>query len=195
MRYIRSEYINIRGDIIMTTKRNLLCTGLCTATLLLVGTAGAMAQKTTRVPNDPAVGGQLNRCWGEIASQLAQMDTSDSLANGGGMGQHSKDNQAKGTTFRDNPLFGGTAEGGRAGLGNGTSGTNGPHQMATGDGGLGQHAINNGTTTTDAQIHNRDGSISTSGFSNLADPVTGAFLTAPPDYTLECSLAPSNQVP
>jgi hypothetical protein len=150
-----------------------------------------MAQKTTRVPNDPAVGGQLNRCWGEIASQLAQLPT-DGTANGGAMGLHSKDNQAPDTTFRDNPLFGGTATGGRAGIGNATGGTTGPHQVAPGDGGLGQHAINNGTTTTDAQIHFGPTTL-TSGFSNLADPRTGG---APdPTISLECSLAPSNQVP
>jgi hypothetical protein len=180
------------GNIIMTTKRNLLCTGLCTATLLLVGTAGAMAQKTTRVPNDPAVGGQLNRCWGEIASQLAQMSTDGIDANGGAMGLHSKDNNAPDTTFRDS-VFGGT-DNNRLGIGNATGGTTGPHQVAPGDGGIGQHAINNGTTTTDAQIHFGP-TTRTSGFSNLADPRTGAFLTAPPDYSLECSLAPSNQVP
>jgi hypothetical protein len=173
----------------MTRKRTFLCTGLCTATLLLAAT-GAMAQKVTRVPNDPAVGGQLNRCWGEIASQLAQLPT-DGTANGGAMGLHSKSFAAPDATFRDS-VFGGP--GPRLGIGNATGGTTGPHQVAPGDGGVGQHAINNGTTTTDAQIHLGPTTL-TSGFSNLADPRTGDFLTAPPDYSLECSLAPSNQVP
>jgi hypothetical protein len=99
------------------------------------------------------------------------------------MGQHSKDNQAKGTTFRDNPLFGGTAEGGRSGIGNGTADVNGPHGVAPGDGGLGAHAINNGTTTTDGVDF-----LGGLGFSVIANPITGG---APdPTHELICESAP-----
>jgi hypothetical protein len=188
----------------MTRKRNLLCTGLCTATLLLTAT-GAMAGKVERTPNNPAINGsnpltnpvtgvvqgpQLNRCWGEIASQLAQLPT-DGTANGGAMGLHSKDNNAPDATFRDSFLFDPNVTN-RAGIGNGTANVDGPHGIAPADGGLGQHAINNGTTTSGATF--TSGGVSNpgqSGFSNLLDPRTGDFLTAPPDYSLTCSLDPT----
>ena len=50
--------------------------------LSLVGTAWAEAT------NDPSTGGQRNRCWGDIASQVAKPD-SDNVT-GGGMGAHSR---------------------------------------------------------------------------------------------------------
>jgi hypothetical protein len=151
-----------------------------------------MAGKVTRTENTPGTGGQLNRCWGEIASQLAQLPMDGIDANGGAMGVHSKDDNAPDATFRDS-AFGGTSNN-RLGIGNGTADENGPHAVAPGDGGLGQHAINNGSTTTDGQITFFQGTpLATSGFSTIADPRTGG---APdPTISLECSLAPSNQVP
>jgi hypothetical protein len=151
----------------MTRKRKLLYTGLCTATLMLAAT-GAMAGKVTRAENTPGTGGQLNRCWGEMASQLAQLDTSGIDANGGAMGLHSKDNNAPDTTFRDS-AFGGTTNN-RLGIGNGTADVNGPHGVAPGDGGLGAHAINNGSTLT-------EGPVGGLGFSQLANPMTGQLTT------------------
>jgi hypothetical protein len=175
----------------MTRKRNFLCTGLCTATLLLAAT-GAMAGKVTRTENTPGTGGQLNRCWGEIASQLAQLPTDGIDANGGAMGLHSKDNAAPDTTFRD--AFTPPDTNNRLGIGNGTADVNGPHAVAPGDGGLGQHAINNGSTTTDGQVTFFQGTpFAGLGFSTLNDPRTGG--PADPTVSLECSLAPSNQVP
>ena len=50
--------------------------------LSLTGTAWAEAT------NDPSTGAQLNRCWGDIASQVAKPD-SDNVT-GGGMGAHSR---------------------------------------------------------------------------------------------------------
>jgi hypothetical protein len=178
------------GNIIMTRKRNLLCTGLCTATLLLAAT-GAMAGKVERTPNTSDTGGQLNRCWGEIASKLAQLDTAGTTANGGAMGQHSRDNSGQGTTFRENTL-----DNGRLGIGNGTADVNGPHAAAPGDGGLGQHAINNGSTQTGAEIvikiPGTDQVVfeSEAGFSNIQNPMTGAF-GPQPDFGLTCSLDPT----
>jgi hypothetical protein len=172
----------------MTRKLNFLCTGLCTATLLLAGTAGAMAQKVTRVPNDPTINGstggpQLNRCWGEMASQLAQLDTSGVAAPGGGMGLHSKDANAPADTFRDS-AFGGP----RLGIGNATALEGGPHGVSPADGGIGVHAINNGSTLTEGVEF-----LNGVGFSQFADPLTGDVTTlfggtADPVTTLHCSL-------
>jgi len=163
----------------MTRKRNFLCTSLCTATLLLAAT-GAMAGKVNRTPNDSTINGQtynsgtstigpqMNRCWGEQASNLAQLDTSGVDVAGGGMGLHSRDNNAPGDTFRDSP-FGGT-DTNRLGIGNGTAQVEGPHHTNPSDGGLGVHAINNGSTTT-------QGPVGGLGFSQLADPLTGELTT------------------
>jgi len=204
----------------MTTKHNLLCTGLCTATLLLAGTAGALANKVERVPNSKdingqtfnsgtsATGPQMNRCWGEMASQLAQLPTDTAVgAHGGGMGIHSKSANTPQDTFRDS-AFGanGGKDGPRNGIGNASSMAvpNGPHATSTADGGNGVHAINNGSTLTEG-VDFLDGI----GFSAAADPLTGkltalgaAALNLPPSLgtaepvdTLRCSLEQPVPVP
>jgi hypothetical protein len=139
--------------------------GAAAAASLLVGSVAAGN------PQDPSKGGQLNRCWGSIASQVAQLDTSNVDANGGGMGVHSRAAAGQGSTFGDNVPFGTpfnslNAEGnhGRTGVGNVSAGA--PHNTHPGDGGNGQHAINNS---------NSDDGL---GFSNLIDPLTGFFGSA-----------------
>lgn len=150
----------------------------CTATLLLAGTAGAIAGDVNRTPNsntingqtyntgESAIGPQLNRCWGEQAANLAQLDTSGVDVAGGGMGLHSRDASAPGETFRDSRF--GSAD--RLGIGNGTAQVEGPHHTSPADGGLGVHAINNGSTTTQGPVRGL-------GFSQLADPLTGQLTT------------------
>ena len=113
---------------------------LIAAGLALAGTAMAAP------PQDPGTGGQLNQCWGQVASQLAQFATPDGTS-GGGMGQHSRSTQAanqNGGFASDNNAFEITlnVDGGREGVGNVSNGP--PHSTHPGDGGNGQHAINNG---------------------------------------------------
>jgi hypothetical protein len=140
------------------------------AAAILVTTSSAMAQTT----NDPAVGGQLNQCWGQVASQIARLDTSGVAANGGGMGVHSRAAAGQGETFGD--AFGFNTNGGRQGVGNVSGGA--PHNTHPGDGGNGQHAINNSNDTVNS---------STGGFSNIIDPLTGAFGNSSVT-TLQCDL-------
>jgi hypothetical protein len=136
-----------------------------------------MAGKVNRVENTPETGGQLNRCWGDVASDLAQLDTSSTGLNGGAMGLHSMDNNTPQETFRD--VFNGP----RLGIGNGTAQEEGPHAAAPGDGGLGEHAINNGTTTTDGVTF-----LGGLGFSVVINPINAGA----PDPTQEliCESAP-----
>jgi hypothetical protein len=121
--------------------------------------------------NDPSVGGQLNQCWGQIASQIANLDTPDGTS-GGGMGQHSRSTQAadrNGGFANSDNAFGITfnTDGGRQGVGNVSKDPNGPHNAHPGDGGNGQHAINNSSD-----------SVNGVGFSNLLNPVTGGATPA-----------------
>ena len=154
---------------------NSLCAQVSGAALaLLAGTIGAQAQ-TVRVEQDPAGGGQLNQCWGQIASQVAQLDTSGVAASGGGMGIHTRSAAGQGTTFGD--AFGFNINGGRQGVGNVSASTNGPHRSAPGDGGNGQHAINNSNDIVNS---------TTGGFSNIIDPLTGRLGSTV--TTLQCVL-------
>ena len=147
----------------------------------------AMAAQTERVAQDPAVGGQLNQCWGQVASQVAKLKTPDGTS-GGGMGQHSRSTQAADTNggfaSSDNG-FGITfnVDGGRQGVGNVSADANGPHQAAPGDGGNGQHAINNSSDTVNGL-----------GLSTILNPVTGEFTTAVGGtaevVNLQCDLVP-----
>ena len=85
---------------------------------------------------------QDNRCWGEVASQLAQSvddDGDGAVATGGGMGAHSRSAQGA-------EQVGGFATTGiipqpRDGVGNVSTDV---HGTAPSDGGNGQHAANNG---------------------------------------------------
>jgi hypothetical protein len=143
------------------------------AVLCLAAASVASAQTT----NDPTVGGQLNQCWGQIASQTAQLDTSVVDANGGGMGIHTRAAAGQGDTFGD--AFGFNTDGGRDGVGNVSDGR--PHNVDPGDGGNGQHAINN----------SNDSDAPTGGFSNLIDPLTGDRLAPGTSTTdLHCDLVP-----
>ncbi|WP_166802433.1 hypothetical protein [Microvirga pakistanensis] len=169
----------------MTRKPNFLCTGLCTATLLLAAT-GAMAAGKTQ---DPAVTGQNNQCWGQVASGLAQFDSPNydaSTMNGGGMGMHARSQTGadinggfNSTTsvfgIHQTDLKASGDNAGRAGVGNVSAGF--PHNTAPGDGGNGQHATNNGEF-----------------FSTIADPVTGTLMggTGEP---IECDLLDQGIVP
>lgn len=138
-------------------------TEVLSAAVIFGFAATAMAQAAE---NDPSVGGQLNRCWGQVAGQIAKLDTPDGTS-GGGMGQHSRSTQAannNGGFAANNEEYGPNAfgitfntDGGRQGVGNVSKDPEGPHNVHPGDGGNGQHAINN----------------STSGFSAVLNPVTG----------------------
>jgi hypothetical protein len=118
--------------------------------------------------NHPEVGGQLNQCWGQVASQLAQLDG----ATGGGMGNHSRSTTAVNNVggFADgSPItLNGLNDGnhGRQGVGNVSAGP--PHNTAPGDGGNGVHAINNALATA------------------RLDPVTGDFRPAGSEPMLSC---------
>jgi hypothetical protein len=124
---------------------------MLSATLVLGAGLGMATEAWAQSPQDPGTGGQLNECWGQVASQTAQLDTPDGTS-GGGMGQHSRSTQAANTNggfASDANEFGiefnvkeegGNA--GRDGVGNVSDGP--PHNTHPGDGGNGQHAINNG---------------------------------------------------
>ena len=131
--------------------------GIVSGTYLVVFVSMASAQAV----NDPAVGGQLNREWGAAISQIAKMR--DDSVTGGGMGAHARSTQAAdnvGGFANSNNAFGITfnekEEGGNAGRqGVGNVSKNSPHNVHPGDGGNGQHALNNLALT------------------NRLDPVTG----------------------
>jgi hypothetical protein len=127
----------------------------CSALLVIPITAAAQAT------NDPGTGGQLNKEWGRVASDLAKKSDPDTT--GGGMGSHSRSTRAANTVGGfangDNGFGitlnvkeeGGNA--GRQGVGNVSKGDR--HNVHPGDGGNGQHALNN------------------EGLSGIVDPVTG----------------------
>jgi hypothetical protein len=133
---------------------------------------------------DPSTGGQLNQCWGQVASQTAKLDTPEGTS-GGGMGQHSRSTQAADTNggfANSDNGFGITfnvkedgGDAGRAGVGNATRGS--PHFAEPGDGGNGQHAINNGSDLENGL-----------GLSTVLDPVTGQFLPEGEVVELTCDL-------
>lgn len=141
--------------------------GTVAALSLMIGGAGGAAAAS---PQDPSTGGQLNQCWGQVAAQIAKLDTSGVNANGGGMGIHSRAAAGQGETFGDNPPFGEpfNTDGGRTGVGNVSQGF--PHNTHPGDGGNGQHAINNGL------------------LSSVFNPLTGAFGST--FQALLCTIAP-----
>jgi hypothetical protein len=154
------------------------------AVAVVLGFASASWGQAT---NTSETGGQLNQCWGQVASGIAQLDTPEGTS-GGGMGQHSRSTQAanqNGGFANDQNGFGiqfnvkedgGNA--GRTGVGNVSKGD--PHNAHPGDGGNGTHAINNSNETSGA------------GFANILDPVTGQFQTGPvaQDQQLGCDLVP-----
>ena len=132
-----------------------MLSGACAVALGAGLTTAAWAQQ------DPNLGGQLNKCWGQVASQTAKLDTPEGTS-GGGMGQHSRSTQAadkNGGFANSNNGFEITfnVDGGRLGVGNATRGE--PHNAEPGDGGNGQHAINNAT------------------LAETLNPVTGEFTT------------------
>jgi len=138
------------------------------AAFLFAGSASTMAQS----PQDPSTGGQLNQCWGQIITQLAKLDTPDGTS-GGSLGQHTRATVAaniNGGFTSDGNDFGITfnvkdpdGNAGRLGVGNATKIA---HFVHPGDGGNGQHAINNGSDA-DAGF----------GLSTILNPVTGRFTT------------------
>jgi hypothetical protein len=131
---------------------------------------GARVGLTTTVwaasPQDPATGGQNNKCWGQTASELAKQ--SDPSVNGGGMGAHTRSETAAdingGFANSTNP-FGQDQP--RSGVGNVSTDVHGVHP---GDGGNGIHAANNGQVLT-----------------AFANPVTGAAVTDPADQIVLAS--------
>jgi hypothetical protein len=139
---------------------------------------------TACAQQDPNTGGQLNQCWGQIASQTAKLDTPEGTS-GGGMGQHSRSTQAannNGGFAANNEEFGPNGfgiefntDGGRLGVGNATRGA--PHFAEPGDGGNGQHAINTGSDVENGL-----------GLSTVLDPVTGDFLADGEVVELTCDL-------
>jgi hypothetical protein len=131
------------------------------AALLVIPIDIATAQDT----NDPETGGQLNKEWGRVVSDLAQK--SDPDVTGGGMGAHSRSTTAANNnggfasgsngfniTFN---VRDGDGNAGREGVGNVSAGE--LHNVHPGDGGNGQHALNN------------------EQLSGVLDPVTGEFVT------------------
>jgi hypothetical protein len=119
--------------------------GAASAGALLISATAAAAQ----AQNDPQTGGPLNREWGAVASRLAK--ESDDSVTGGGMGAHSRSTRAAdingGFANSDNG-FGitlnsrdGDGNAGRDGVGNVSRGS--VHNAHPGDGGNGQHALNN----------------------------------------------------
>jgi hypothetical protein len=129
------------------------------------------------VEQDPTVTGQDNVQWGKTASWIAQLPTPEGTS-GGGMGEHSRSTQAaniNGGFTSDNNAFGiqfnvkdedGNA--GRDGVGNVSQGAGGaPHETHPGDGGNGQHALNN------SFLDPNDQNTPSAGFSNVLNPVTG----------------------
>jgi hypothetical protein len=129
------------------------------AAIALLALSGvAMAQQ------DPSTGGQLNKCWGKIASATAQLTVNDPNIKGGAMGAHVRSSQGAdrvggfASTTNDFPVnF--NEDGGRLGVGGATRSF--PHFEEPGDGGIGQHAINNGVGDNGL------------GLANTFDPVTG----------------------
>jgi hypothetical protein len=145
----------------------------------------------------------LNRCWGEIRSQLNQLETPEGTKGGAG-GQHSRSTQAadknggfahSGNDFRitfnvgvdadkDGKIDPGTK--GRTGVGNVSDGPphSDPNTKDRGNSYIGQHAINNGNDASGL------------GFANILDPVSGEFLPRDENGnvitngTLDCSLVP-----
>jgi hypothetical protein len=135
---------------------------------------------------DPDTGGNLNRCWGEVARQTAQyqsttQDDTEIVERGGGMGTHSRSTTAANkvggftnTTTNELPFdltfneLNADGNHSRLGVANATRGA--PHNAEPGDGGNGQHAINNGQLV---------GSF---------DPTTGQALED--GQLFECSVAP-----
>ncbi|MBL8566770.1 MAG: hypothetical protein JNM89_13735 [Hyphomicrobiaceae bacterium] len=127
----------------------------------------------------------LNRCWGEIRSQLNQLETPEGT-NGGAGGQHSRSTTAaniNGGFASDDNGFGITfnvkedgGNAGRTGVGNVSVGA--PHFGVHGNAANGQHAVNN-SNDPDSGL----------GFANILDPVSGQFL-APGETNgnLQCSL-------
>ncbi len=150
-------------------------TAIVSVAVLFGFTGTAMAQQAV---NDPSAGGQLNQCWGQVASQTAKLPTPEGTS-GGGMGQHSRATKAadkNGGFANSDNAFGITfnTDGGRQGVGNVSKGA--PHNAHPGDGGNGQHAINNSTMAEGL------------GFANLLNPVTGQPKGPEDDYTLACDL-------
>jgi hypothetical protein len=161
------------------TRRTGMVSGAAAAAMVLGFASPIWAQAT----NTPETGGQLNQCWGQVASGIAQLGRDDDMS-GGGMGSHTRS-----TTAADN--VGGFAassndgftfnelneEGnhGRDGVGNVSAG--GFHNSHPGDGGNGQHAINNSND-----------SVNGFGLANDIDPVTGGPSAG--DQGLGCDLVP-----
>ena len=127
--------------------------GLCFG--ITVGLAGAAHAQSTDKPN-----ATLNQCWGNVASQLAQLGKNDDIS-GGGMGAHSRSAKSPQGGFAAGS---GLIEEPRNGVGNQSQ--NPPHSTHPSEGGNGIHANNNAIFTNP----NRP------GFS--LDPVTGEAATA-----------------
>jgi hypothetical protein len=140
--------------------------------------AGISAAGIAQAQDRPAA--TSNRCWGEIASGLAQYESPNVTEemNGGSMGMHTRSSAAaiRNGGFNDptvNP-FGATQP--RQGVGNVSRDPDGLHHTAPGDGGNGQHAVNNGQ------------------LSAVIDPVTGQPMGGAGE-PIECSLALEDNLP
>jgi hypothetical protein len=155
---------HLTGGNVMTGSFRILPGAAAVACFCVASTAWAQ--------QDPAVGGQLNQCWGQVISQTAKLETPEGTK-GGAMGQHARSTQAadrNGGFANSNNGFGitfnvkeeGETNAGRAGVGNATRGS--PHFAEPGDGGNGQHAINNSS----------NGGLA---LSQTLNPVTGEFTT------------------
>jgi hypothetical protein len=105
-----------------------------------------------RADNRSDTGGQQNKDWGKVASNVARLDTDAYDGEGGAMGQHSRSTQAAdinggfassdngfGITLSDNT----DGSVGREGVGNVSADNGNIHHTSPGDGGNGVHAVNN----------------------------------------------------
>jgi hypothetical protein len=156
----------------MTTTWRML-SGAAAVALGLGLASAAWAGQTTRAEQDPAVPGNLNKCWGQIASQTAKLDTPDGT-NGGAFGQHSRSTQAaniNGGFAAGDAGIRFNEDGGRQGVGNVSADVEQRHNTSPGDGGNGVHAINNAAATA------------------AINPVTGDRVTSPEDV-VELSCVP-----
>src|SRR4051794_6747493 len=154
----------------MSTKTKLFSASLILAASLMTAggaqAAGKAISQADLATNTSETGGNLNRCWGKIASELAHQ---------GGLGIHTRSttaaNNVGGFTASEGDITNGfgitfnelNADGNhsRAGVGNTSKGLNSPHTVAPGDGGNGAHAITN------------------AGLADIINPQTGVLFDDP----------------
>jgi hypothetical protein len=146
--------------LVVRARRSAITVGGSLALIVAGFAAPSLAQADDSNPhpvdkaaNTSGTTGQLNKEWGTVASNIAQLDTTTEGGTGGAMGQHSRSTEAAdinggfansdnafGITLSDNT----DGSPGRLGVGNASASTGvGGHNTNPGDGGNGQHALEN----------------------------------------------------